>query len=86
MRSARGGTVVDPDRQVVRTSGGVYVNPGHWAARLVHAFRHWTGQTTLLVWCGITVDLEEGARLTGDTISCQQCSQASWVALRSTLR
>jgi hypothetical protein len=74
--------VSDRDREVVRTTGGVYVPPGHWAASSVHSFHRWTGQTTLVTWCGIDVDLEDGARLTSDLITCLACGQASWQALR----
>lgn len=71
------------DRATQRTVVGVRLNPTHWASVTVHAFRQWTGAATLQTWCGITADLEDGARQTTDLISCTQCSQASWKALRS---
>lgn len=80
--TSRRGAVVDRDHQVVRTTGGVYVRPGHWAARMVHAFHRWTGETTLATWCDLTVDLSEGGALTTDLISCLQCAEASWRHLR----
>lgn len=78
MKPSRKSAVVDRDHEAVRTSGGVYVNPTHWASRSVHAFRRWTGPTTVVVWCGLTVDLSQAARLTSDLISCLQCSESSW--------
>lgn len=73
----------DRDRQVARTTGGVYVKAGHWASRTVHSFHRYTGETTLLTWCDLTVDLSEGGALTTDLIGCLQCSEASWRALRA---
>jgi hypothetical protein len=80
--TSRRAAVVDRDHQVVRTTGGVYVRPGHWAAKTVHSFYRWTGATTLQTWCGIDVDLEDKARLTPDLITCVSCAEASWQALR----
>lgn len=75
-------TATDRDRHVVKTTGGVYLLPGHWASVSVHSFHHWTGETTLVTWCGIEMDQEAGARLTPDLITCLSCGQASWKALR----
>lgn len=74
-----------PDRVTARTTAGVRVAPGHWASRLVHAFRRWVDATTLLTWCDLEVSTESGA-LTTDRIDCQQCSEASWQAIRRALR
>lgn len=73
-----------PDRVTARTTAGVRVAPGHWASRLVHAFRRWTGPTSLLTWCDLEVSVESGA-LTTDTATCQQCSEASWQSIRRAL-
>lgn len=48
----------------------------------VHAHRQWTGNNTMLLWCGIEADFSAGARQTTDLISCVQCAQASWTAWR----
>lgn len=80
--SRRNSAVVDRDRQVVRTTGGVYVAPGHWAARMVHSFRRWAGESMVETWCGLRVDVQEGGALTTDLITCLSCGQASWMAAR----
>lgn len=71
------------NKQTARTAAGVRLNPDHWASRTVHAFREWTGESTLTTWCGIDVDLAAGGRHTTDLIGCVQCSQASYDALRN---
>lgn len=70
------------DRQTSRTTSGVRINPGHWASISVHAFHRWTGETTLVTWCGIEVELGDGGRLTTDIITCVQCPVGSMQAFR----
>lgn len=69
------------DAATVKKQCGVRVNPTHWAARAVHSFRTWTGETALVTWCGINVDLADGGAQTTDTITCLQCAQASYTAV-----
>jgi hypothetical protein len=73
------------DKDTASKIAGVYVSPLHWAARQVHAFRTWTGERTLVTWCGLAVDLSAEARQTADLISCLSCGQASWDALKGRL-
>lgn len=61
---------------------GVRTNPQHWASAVVHSFREWTGEHTLATWCGLDVDLKDGARQTTDLINCLSCGQGSWTAWR----
>lgn len=68
--------------ETARKIAGVRTNPEHWANAMVHAFRIWTGESTLLTWCGIEVDLTDKGRQTTDLISCLQCGQGSWRAFR----
>lgn len=70
------------NRETVRGACGVRVNPEHWASVNVHAFRRWTGDSTVMTWCGLTADSSDGARLTTDLISCSACAQASIKAFR----
>lgn len=70
------------DQETRRKAAGVRVNPTHWASASVHAHRTWTGQTTMQTWCGIDVNLEDGARQTTELISCLGCGQGSWLAFR----
>mgnify|MGYP001557761715 CR=1 FL=1 len=82
---AKSAAVLTPherDRQTVRTVAGVRIAPGHWASTVVHAHRTWTGEHAMLTWCGLTADLEAGARQTTDTINCLQCAEASWRTVR----
>lgn len=66
-----------------RTFSGVRLNaPQHWANRPVHAFHRWTDETTALTWCGIEANTAAGSVLTKDTITCTQCAEGSWKALR----
>ncbi len=62
---------------------GVRVKADHWASTTVHAFHHWTGETSILTWCGIEVNLADGGAHTRDLITCVQCPQASLQAFRS---
>lgn len=75
-------SVADRDRQTVRTACGVRTDPTHWASATVHAHRTWTGEATILTWCGLDVDLSAGARQTTDLVSCLSCGRASWLAFR----
>ena len=70
------------DHQTAKVSAGVRVNPGHWASISVHSFHRWTGEATVLTWCGITVELGDGGKLTTDLISCSGCGQASMQAFK----
>lgn len=74
------------DHQTVKVSAGVRVKPTHWASISVHAFHRWTGEHSLVTWCGIAVELGDGARLTTDLISCVQCPVGSMQAFRGTGR
>lgn len=74
-----------PDRVTARSTAGVRVSPGHWASRMVHAFRRWAGGDTVLTWCDVTVNVRTTGALTTDRIDCQQCSEASWQAIRRAL-
>lgn len=40
----------------------------------------------MTVWCGIEVDLADGARQTTDLVSCLQCGEASYQAVLAGLR
>ena len=71
-----------PDRVTARTTAGVRIAPGHWASRMVHAFRRWAGPGVAVTWCELEARTADGARLTTDTINCQGCSEASWLAIR----
>lgn len=71
------------DHKTSQTVSGVYLKAGHWAASTVHAFRHWTGETTLKTWCGIEANLADGARHTTEIINCVQCGQASLIGMRA---
>lgn len=75
-------TATDRDRETVRRACGVRVKPGHWANASVHSFLRWTGESSLLTWCGIEANTADGARLTTDLISCLQCAQNSLTATR----
>ncbi|MCC7369676.1 MAG: hypothetical protein IT306_14700 [Chloroflexi bacterium] len=70
------------DQKTSRTVSGVWVKAGHWASSTVHAFRRWTGETELVTWCGISVNLADGGAHTRDHITCLQCPQASLQAFR----
>lgn len=78
-------TAYHRDRETQRKVGAVRVNPQHWASINVHAFRTWTGEHSLSTWCGIEIDLADGARQTTDTITCSGCAEASWQAYRATV-
>jgi hypothetical protein len=69
-----------PDRVTARATAGVRMAPGHWASRMIHAFRRWDGPL-IVTWCDLEVHADGGA-LTTDRIDCQQCSEASWQAIR----
>ncbi len=70
------------DIQTAAKVAGVRTDPTHWANAVVHAFRTWTGESTAETWCGLDVDFVEQARQTTDTITCLQCSGASYRATR----
>lgn len=70
-------TATARDRKTARERAGVRVKADHWASSTVHAFHRWTGETTLLTWCGIEVNLADGGAFTPDLINCLQCPQAS---------
>ena len=75
-------TATARDHETSRRASGVRVNPTHWANAAVHAFHRWTGETELLTWCGLTVNLADGGAHTRDLITCLQCGQASLRAAR----
>lgn len=68
------------DRETVRASCGVRLAPLDGASASVHAFRTWTGEATVVTWCGIEADLGDQSRLTKDLVSCVPCGQASKAA------
>jgi hypothetical protein len=70
------------DRETARSACGVRLSPNHVLSRSVHAFRTWTGERALETWCGIPVDLTAGGARTSETITCQACPQASWLAFK----
>jgi hypothetical protein len=74
-------TYAERDRQTSRIYSGVRVPP-IWPGARVHAFHHWTGETTLLTWCGVEGDTEDGAETTTAFVNCSQCAVASLVYLR----
>lgn len=69
-------------RETARTAAGVRLPPSHTLSMSVHAFHRWTGEHELVTWCGIAVSVEDGARITTDTITCLGCPQASLQAFR----
>lgn len=73
------------DVETRRRAAGVRTDPTHWASAVVHAHHKWLTESTLLTWCGIEVDVAEKGRQTTDTISCLQCGESSWKALREAL-
>ena len=68
------------NRETVKTACGVRLSPDHILSKSVHSFHRWTGETTLLTWCAIPVELSDGGRQTKDLVSCLACGQASWDA------
>lgn len=70
------------DQETSQRVSGVRVSRSDWAGKSVHAFHRWTGETELLTWCGIAVNLAEGGAHTKDHITCLQCAQGSLKALR----
>lgn len=71
------------DRQTVC---GVRLNPAHGAGTTVHAFKAFTGDTTLETQCGVAADFEDGARQTTDLISCLGCAESSFQATQRWVR
>ena len=74
------------NKDTVRTVAGVRTDPSHWANTPIHSFRTWTGDRTLVTWCGIPIDLAAGAFQTTDTVTCLQCGEASFQATQRMLR
>lgn len=64
------------DHQTAREKAGVRVPP-IWPHARVHAFRRWESQATLLTWCGVAADLQDGSEQTTALITCGDCAKAS---------
>jgi hypothetical protein len=74
-------TLEQRNRETRRGAGGVRVEP-LWPHARVHAFQRYTSDTTLLTWCGIVADLQDGAETTTRLINCSDCARASLEAVR----
>jgi hypothetical protein len=74
------------DRETARTAAGVRLSPQHILSKSVHAFKTFTGDSTLQTWCDIPADLKDGASQTRETITCQACAQASFQNTQQWLR
>jgi len=70
------------DQATSEKASGVRVNRRDWAGKSVHSFHRWTGETTLLTWCGLSVNLADGGAHTRDLVTCLQCAQASLEVMR----
>jgi hypothetical protein len=70
------------DTATVRSTCGVRLSPDHILSTSVHSFKTWTGERTLVTWCGIPVDLARGGIQTTETITCVTCAEASWLAFK----
>lgn len=70
------------DQKTSQQTSGVMLKPGHQMSRWIHSFKHWTGETELVTWCGLTANTADQAHLTREIINCVQCGQASLMAIR----
>lgn len=70
------------NRETKNGACGVRIPPV-WPHGRVHAFRCWTGEKTLVTWCGEVADLQDGAEQTRALITCRPCGDASLSACRT---